>query len=66
MIRTIFLAAGLAVVFAEDPQGKRALGLTCIHSYSCPGIQEGPKSVHPNKQWERLCEIYNKLSAELR
>ncbi|KAF8479910.1 laccase 17 [Gautieria morchelliformis] len=41
--------AGLAVVFAEDPQG----------------IKKGPKSVHPNEQWEQLCQIYNKLAAEL-
>ncbi|KAF8521677.1 laccase [Gautieria morchelliformis] len=41
--------AGLAVVFAEDPQG----------------IKKGPESIHPNKQWGQLCDIYNKLPTEL-
>ncbi|KIJ44817.1 multicopper oxidase [Sphaerobolus stellatus SS14] len=39
------LEGGLAVVFAEDPNG----------------IRSGPQSIQPNAQWQQLCQIYNSL-----
>ncbi|KAF8517714.1 laccase [Hysterangium stoloniferum] len=43
------LNAGLAVTLVENPNG----------------IIKGPESVVPNAQWQRLCQIYDKLPAAL-
>ncbi|KAF8586682.1 multicopper oxidase [Ramaria rubella] len=43
------LEAGLAVVFAEDPEDQR----------------RGPQSLNPSAAWNQLCPIYNALPKEL-